>query len=372
MRPGTLSRRANARLRDAIEAVRSGATLRQAAKDFRIAKSTLHRHAGGCARTSSEEPLRRAAGGVGRPPAFAQEEEKVIVDLLQYYANKGLPLSRLHAQEAIQLFVSRLPPSRRAALPFRDGRPGGKFMRNFALRNRDRLRFAKPVRQDAKRFAAANADSLTSHFAALARLVHDLGVDAQRVWNLDETGATPEKEVAEAASRRRFLTRGGSGDLRLPDLGSLHRSTMMPVVSAAGETGPTLFVFKGCSLPFREVVRGGSVVVETVADQLPRNAVVATRADSGGVDSGNFFLWATHFVRYMAPLTAGGRKVLLVYDAYRAHMSLRVLELLDANNIVAYALPAHTSAKTQPCDVVLFGAYKTRLREMLVSAVHGE
>eukprot|EP00171_Calliarthron_tuberculosum_P006070 IDg6070t1 len=369
MRPNTLSRRRRLRLDEAVEAVRSGMTLRDAEKVFRIARSTLHRHTKGRERPASPEVSSSTSRKLGRPPAFAAGEEEVIVELLTHYAHRGLPLSRLHAQEAFQIFVSRLPLSRQAALPFRDGKPGVKFMRNFARRHRDRLRFAKPLRQEAKRFSAANAEALTTHFAALARLVEDLGVDAARVWNLDETGATPDREVAGAALRRRYMTRSGGGDLRLPDFASVHRSTMMPVISAAGEAGPVLFAFKGSTLPYREVVCGRDVVVETLADRLPRTAVVTTRAECGGVDSGNFYLWATHFVAFIAPLTAGGRKVLLLYDGYRAHMTLRVLELFDRHNIVAYALPAHTSGKTQPCDVVLFASYKAKLREALVSAV---
>ncbi len=67
----------------------------------------------------------------------------------------------------------------------------------------------------------------------------------------------------------------------------------------------------------------------------------------------------------MRDLTASGRKILLTYDAYRSHMTLSVLELFHDNGIVVYALPAHTSGKTQPCDVVLFSDYKKRLNESL-------
>lgn len=343
-------------------------TLRQAEKTYRVARSTLHRHSQGTTPSPAPTDASRATGGAGRPPAFAPEEEKVVVDLLTRYAHKGLPLSRLHAQEAFQLFVARLPLSRQALLPFRDGKPGVRFMQNFARRNRDRLRFARPRRQEAKRFAGTNAESLTTHFAALARLVDEIGVDAGRIWNLDETGATPGKDVAGASSSRRYTTRSRTGDMRVPDFASTHRTTMMPVVSAAGETGPVLFVFKGSALPYREVSRGSTVVTETFADYLPRGAVITTRADCGGVNSNNFYLWAQHFVAHIAPLTNGGRKVLLIYDAYRAHMTLRVLEFFDKNNVVAYALPAHTSGKTQPCDVVLFGVFKKKLNDFLLRA----
>ncbi len=165
-------------------------------------------------------------------------------------------------------------------------------MQGFARRHEDRLRFAKPDRQEGKRFAAANAEALTTHFATLEKLIKEHGLDAARIWNLDETGGTPGKDVSGVCTSRRFLRRGGIGDAKVAHFANVKRSTMMPVVSAAGDAGPVLFVFKGKSLPYRRVARGGVIVTETFADYLPRGAVVASREDRGGVDSVNFFNWA--------------------------------------------------------------------------------
>jgi len=49
-------------------------------------------------------------------------------------------------------------------------------------------------------------------------------------------------------------------------------------------------------------------------------------------------------------------------------MSLAVLELFQRHNVVVYALPAHTSGKTQPLDVVLFGAFKRALNNVMNEA----
>lgn len=56
---------------------------------------------------------------------------------------------------------------------------------------------------------------------------------------------------------------------------------------------------------------------------------------------------------------------MLRYDGYRLNMSLRVLKLFDENETIVYALPAHMSSKTQPCEVVLFGEYKKCLNKLL-------
>jgi len=142
------------------------------------------------------------------------------------------------------------------------------------------------------------------------------------------------------------------------------RITMMAIISAAGESGPPLFVFKGSRMPYRTVLKNGVAVDDTPACNLPPRSCVALRLENGGVDSENFRNWALRFVTFVSDLTEGGRKVLLTYDAYRAHLSLEVLELFSANNIIVYAVPAHTSGKSQPLDVVLFSSFKNALNDV--------
>lgn len=90
---------------------------------------------------------------------------------------------------------------------------------------------------------------------------------------------------------------------------------------------------------------------------------MAMTADNSGVDSINFLAWAKLFVQHMQDLRVDGHKILLVYVAYRAHTTLRFLKLFQENGIIAYALPAHTSGKTQAFDVVSFGQNKKRLTQ---------
>ena len=66
---------------------------------------------------------------------------------------------------------------------------------------------------------------------------------------------------------------------------------------------------------------------------------------------------------------ANGRKVLLIYDGYRSHLLLDVLDIFAKHRVIVYALPAHTSGKTQPCDTVLFGSFKHHLDAALRDCV---
>ena len=91
--------------------------------------------------------------------------------------------------------------------------------------------------------------------------------------------------------------------------------------------------------------------------------MAVTREENGGKDTPRFLDWGYSFVEHVDPLTRGGRKVFLIYDGYRAHLSLAVLDLFHKNFIIVYLLPSHTSGKTQPLDVILFSDFKNRLQD---------
>ena len=95
--------------------------------------------------------------------------------------------------------------------------------------------------------------------------------------------------------------------------------------------------------------------------------MVVTREENGGIDTLRLLEWGHVFVEYVEPLARRGRKVLLVYDGYRAHLSLSVLDLFPKNNIIFYVFPLHTSGKTQPLDVVLFSVFKNHLQDAVRS-----
>eukprot|EP00171_Calliarthron_tuberculosum_P004254 IDg4254t1 len=86
-----LSFREGVRLDAAIDAVKAGMSVRTAESVFRIAKTTVHRHA-----TAPQS----TKGNIGRRPAFSADEEAVVVDLISDYAARGIPLSRTQLQDA--------------------------------------------------------------------------------------------------------------------------------------------------------------------------------------------------------------------------------------------------------------------------------
>lgn len=79
-------------------------------------------------------------------------------------------------------------------------------MRDFSGRHKRHLVYARPTRQESKRYDAVNDEVLTTHFAVVEKLLREHGIDASRLWNLDETGRTPSRDFSDTASRRRFFS----------------------------------------------------------------------------------------------------------------------------------------------------------------------
>ena len=193
----------------------------------------------------------------GRLTALTPLEENLVVTLLARYAEQRIPLRRAHLKEAIQIIISHMPAPRRMFLPFKNGSPGPKFLPNFTKQHKDSLRVARPQRQEANRFRACNAEALTTHMATLDKIITENCIDPSRIWNLDETGATPGKDANGKDNSRIYMTRAGAKDSRTDTFLNTNRVTMMPVISASGDMGAPLFFFKGKLLPYRVSLNNG-------------------------------------------------------------------------------------------------------------------
>ena len=113
-------------------------------------------------------------------------------------------------------------------------------------------------------------------------------------------------------------------------------------------------------------------MIETPLCNPPYGAIAVTREESGGIDTPRFPDWGYSFVEYFEPLTKTGRMVSLIYDGYRAHLSLAGLDVFHKNKILVYVLPSHTSRKTQTIDDVPFSVFKNRLQDPVRSCTdHG-
>jgi hypothetical protein len=166
--------------------LKNGVPVRATAAKARMAKSRLH---------DSAVAVSRPAVKPGRLPDLTQEEELSIVALILKCGSSGAPLPRDDVSDAIALVVQDASdPAEQIEV---QGRPTGcEFLRGFVRRHSSVVWLGQSIKQQAVRFQATDADVLTTHAAALEKLNTENGTDAERLFNLDECGETPGKDVS--------------------------------------------------------------------------------------------------------------------------------------------------------------------------------
>jgi len=51
---------------------------------------------------------------------------------------------------------------------------------------------------------------------------------------------------------------------------------------------------------------------------------------------------------------------MLIFDGFQSHLSSELIDFCIEHKIIVFCLPAHTSPKTQPLDVSVFGPLNTK------------
>ena len=174
MEPGTALGRQERRISKAVYMMRGGETFRKASHLTRIPLATIHYR---LKKQTSSAPGNRT----GRAPALTVFEEDLIVQTLCLYADRSIPLTTQHLCDAVEIVVHGMDAERRKKLPFKNSKPGHKFVRSFRKRHSARLNFCRPTRQEAVQFASVNGETLTSHLVNLQKRFQKYQFDAERI-----------------------------------------------------------------------------------------------------------------------------------------------------------------------------------------------
>jgi hypothetical protein len=97
----------------------------------------------------------------------------------------------------------------------------------------------------------------------------------------------------------------------------------------------------------------------------PTPGWVYALSDTGFTDSYISLQWLKLVFDPQTKQRANDKPRVLIWDGFGTHETLEVLEFCFKNNIIICRLPSHTSHKTQPCDVGVFGPLKTAYREQV-------
>lgn len=96
----------------------------------------------------------------------------------------------------------------------------------------------------------ANAETLISHLDNLHALYDKFKFDSSRVSNLDETKVSPGRDKMGRSRQRVLVRREAPPEKRAPTLDYKHCIAIMPVIIAACDVGPALWIFKSYRAAF--------------------------------------------------------------------------------------------------------------------------
>lgn len=106
-------------------------------------------------------------------------------------------------------------------------------------------------------------------------------------------------------------------------------------------------------------IDGKKVKIEEV---MGDNWKIMCRKQLASVDTEIFIEWAKIFCLKIREKVSMENSIILFYDALRAHMCSKVIEIFLNRNIIVVVLAANTTHKLQPLGIVLFSCWKSCIR----------
>ncbi|XP_057659299.1 uncharacterized protein LOC130895771 [Diorhabda carinulata] len=319
-------------LQKALNDVRNGnKTTRGAAAFYNIPRSTLKHYVLGTRGkgASAEEGI---GGGGVRSYLSAAEEE--IANCIRVMEKNGFGLSRDEVLDLVQLYIRQ----NNIQIRFKDQRPGPDWFVLF--RKRHRLSIKKPQSIEHIRGDQVNPWVIFDFFDKLTQLVKDLNLEERpgQIYNCDETSFCHDPSKTKIVGAI-----GGKCQRKTSSTGRENTSVLL-CCAADGKSLPLLCVFKG------------KYVMENWINTEVATETAVSVTERGWMETTLFYNW---FKMVFLPNIGNERPVLLVYDGHVTHISTKLIQLAQENNICIMKLPPHTTHVLQPLHVAVFKGLKT-------------
>ncbi|KAL8325265.1 hypothetical protein RB597_008501 [Gaeumannomyces tritici] len=191
-----------------------------------------------------------------------------------------------------------------------------------------------------ERRAAQDRLVLREWFDCYARCVEEYQIQPENSWNSDEIGFRVGVFQGSLVWCYTDIETWIQSD---PD----HRNlvTIMETCSAAGVTIP----------PF--IIMAGICISEKHVRNSLEPGTTLTTSENGWTDDLIALDWLDHFLEHAKPASPDEYRLLLI-DNYGSHLTLPFWEKCQAEKIVIFPLPPHTTHKLQPLDVGIFSTFK--------------
>ncbi len=319
-------------LERAVKAVKNGRmSTREASEHYSVPRSTIHDHV----------KKKRRYSGRSRPRTLSDEEEEALVAHILLLSKLGFGMDRPTIADVVKVYLDG--EDRKTA--FLENRPGADWMQGFLERHKHRLSVRKAEKLVLNRARGINQAVIAQWYDRLAAKLELLGItnEPMNIHNCDETGL-----LLESGEKKIICRRGTRNPLVLSGLNQKEMITVLFSVNAEGMHPPPFVLYKATST---------TMIAESWTTGGPPGTAYGT-SPSGWMTEGNFFQWMEQvFVPWVSSLNSD-RPHLLILDGHASHISIRVKELADKNQIHLFLLPPHSSHILQPLDVACYGPLK--------------
>lgn len=296
--------------------------LNQAAKYYKVNKKSLMR------RTSGEVPINAS---VGFQTALAAIHERELASCIKLMAKWGWGFTPEEIKDVVKEFVK----AKNIKTPFKDGRPGYDWLKNF--KRHPEIAPRKTEQLSTTRARAEDPEVLNHWYQLLDHVLTESGIKDMpaQIFNTDETGfvTDPKSDIVLAArgAKRVNQSIGGSGREQV---------TVNCAASANGKLLPLYVVYQGKNL------------YEAWTKDGPTNTAYNTSA-KGWMEAPLFLDWFRKiFLQHTRDVSDKTR--LLVFYGHASHLSLELVQEAKRHNIVLLRLPAHMTHYLQPLDRAVF------------------
>lgn len=311
-------------MREALQAIKNGMSVRTAAKEFKIPRRTLRSH------VMTGKPEKK----IGRPSLLSSQQESELCRRIFRLADVGMPLTSKVIRRSVHEYCLR----NGIATPFSTkGLAGRKWLKLFLGRHPDvakrKSQFMNPARA-----AKLNRFIVEDYFEKLKIVMLKLDViqSPQRIFNIDEKGCRLNLHKSQ-----QVFARKGAKRVHLISQEHAENVSIVACGNAIGQMIPPMVLFKGKRKK------------EEWLDNLPAGTVIEM-TEKGSMTTPVFIKWVHHFAKYKP---AG--KVLLIFDGASSHLDAGIVDAAESHDITLFCLPSNCTHELQPMDKAVFKAFES-------------
>lgn len=226
---------------------------------------------------------------------------------------------------------------------------GEHWLRRFMGRQSELFR-KRQRRQELDRVLQHDKTMVLGWFERLKKVRIDYGVDPDNIWNMDEVGYR-----IGVGQDRSIVTSEPQRIHYLPSDTNRESATGVEAINTRGMIIPPLFIMTG------------QVIMSNWFDNDLHDSTLVTATEKGYIDDTTALAWIEHFDKHTKH-TRVGRYRLLILDNQTCHCTFEVLDYASKQDILIFAIPAHTSHFLQPLDLTCFSPLKEFHRQAVNAA----